>query len=125
MAAQDPTRPLEAFEPARVHLRTATNARRELLDAWNSLREHDSFDVTVHTEMDGSCELRAFSDLTPEVVELLELQAKVFLTSVKAAMDGASCTAAETVCSPLWPVDADMHRMPLCTSRQQFDSLPP
>ena len=28
------------------------------------------------------------------------------------------------MCSPLWPVDADMHRMPLRTSRQQFDSLP-
>ena len=116
---------LEAFEPARVHLRTATEARRGLLDAWNSMREDDPFDVTIRTEVDGTGELWAVGGPPAEVAALLQDHAKTFLISVKAAMDAAVCAAAETVCTPLGPIDPDMHRMPLCSSREEFDSLVP
>ena len=89
------------------------------------MREDDPFDVTIRTEADGTGELWAVGGPPAEVAALLQDHAKTFLISVKAAMDAAVCAAAKTVCTPLGPIDPDMHRMPLCSSREEFDSLVP
>ena len=89
------------------------------------MHQDDPFDVTVHTDADGTGELWAVGGPPAQVAAILQDHAKAFLISVKAAMDAAVCAAAETVCTPLGPIDPDMHRMPLCSSREEFDSLVP
>lgn len=125
MAADDESSQLESFEPTRVHLRSAAEARRRLSHGWNSFLDSGPFDVRVHTAPDGSGELWAIADSRADIMRELQTQAQIFLTSVKAAMDAAIVAAAETVCAPLMPIDPALHRMPLCGSRQEFDALVP
>lgn|GEM_PF-623023 len=125
MAAEHESSQLESFEPARVHLRAAVEARRRLSDGWNGFLDSGPFDVRVHTEPDGFGELWAVADPRADIMRELQTEARIFLTSVKAAMDAAIVAAAETVCAPLGPIDPALHRMPLCGTRQEFDALVP
>lgn len=123
MVVRDRPASIGAFDAARAQVRSAAAARRGLLGTWNRLDGHDAFDVRVNVEQDGSGELWAFSDMPADVALLLEEYARVFLTSVKAAMDAAVVATAETVCTPLRPIEAALHRMPLCEVRAEFDLL--
>lgn len=125
MAADDESPQLESFEPARVHLRSAVEARHRLSTGWNGFLDSGPLDVTVRTAPDGSGELWAGVDPPADITRALQTQAQVFLTSVKAAMDAAIVAAAETVCARLAPIDPVLHRMPLCGTRQEFDALVP
>ncbi|KAB1651728.1 hypothetical protein F8O01_17645 [Pseudoclavibacter chungangensis] len=125
MAAEDESSQLESFEPARVHLRSAVEARRRLSDGWNGFLDSGPFDVKVRTAPDGSGELWAVADSRADIMRELQTQVRIFLTSVKAAMDAAIVAAAETVCASLVPIDPALHRMPLCETRQEFDALVP
>lgn len=116
---------LDSFEPARVHLRSAVEAGHRLSDGWNSFLDNGPFDIRVRTTPDGFGELWAVVDLPADITQVLQTQGQIFLTSVKAAMDGAIFAAAQTVCAPLVPIDPVLHRMPLCRTRQQFDALVP
>lgn len=123
MVDRDAPPPLEAFESSRSCLRAAADARRSLLEAWNSLKELDVFDLSIRAEDDGRAELWAASEIPSEVEELLDQHSRVFLTSVKAAMDAAVFATAQTVCNALWPVEPDEHRIPLCENPSEFNSL--
>jgi hypothetical protein len=113
----------QGFDSARQHLKAAREARGRLLRLWNDLPDHEVFEIRIDTQPDGAGELWASAWLPEDVAGLLQTCAQGILVSVKAAMDSAVWAAAQTVCNPICPVDPELHRMPLCRSRAEFDGL--
>ena len=95
-----------------------------MVKAWNELGDN-IFTAWLNTREDGSGELWAENPSAPEMVSVLDQHAAVFLRAVKESMDAAVLATAQVVCTPLWPVDPDLHQMPLMMTSEDFDALIP
>jgi hypothetical protein len=116
---------LEVFAAARRRLAEAATTREQIIEVWNGLDPNAVFGAWLDTGEDGRGELRAGSYIAEEAAEALDRRAAAFLKSVKESLDAAVLAAAQTVCTPMWPVDPDLHRMPLMTTAEEFDVLVP
>lgn len=116
---------LEVFAAARRRLAEAATTREQIVEVWNGLDPNAVFGAWLDTGEDGRGELRAGSYIAEEAAEALDRRAAAFLKSVKESLDAAVLAAAQTVCTPMWPVDPDLHRMPLMTTAEEFDVLVP
>jgi hypothetical protein len=115
----------EVFAAARSLLAAAAAAREAVIAFWNDLERDDVFEAWLDTTDDGRGELRAGSFLPKQAAATLSRQAAAFLTNVKGAMDAAVLAAGQSVCTPLWPIDPEAHRMPLAGTPAEFDALVP
>jgi len=116
---------LEVFAAARSRLAEAATTREQGMAVWNALDPDHVFAAWLDTGEDGRGELRAGSSIAEEVAEELDRHAATFLSAVKESMDAAVLATAQTVCTSMWPVEPDLHRMPLMTTSAEFDALVP
>jgi hypothetical protein len=125
VSPRDESPHLEVFAAARSRLAEAATARERVVAVWNGLDPEDMFGAWLDTGEDGRGELRAGCRIADEAAEALDRHTAAFLRATKESMDAAVLAAAQTVCMPLWPVDADLHRMPLVGTAEEFDALVP
>ncbi|MGB7979855.1 MAG: hypothetical protein WCF36_03555 [Candidatus Nanopelagicales bacterium] len=125
MSSRGEPQHLEVFAAARSRLAEAATAREQVIAVWNGLDPDDVFAAWVDTGEDGRGELLAGSYIAEDAAKALEEHAVAFLRAVKESMDAAVLAAAQTMCMPMWPVDPDLHRMPLMATAEEFDALVP
>jgi len=116
---------LPVYLQARQHLDTAVEARDALLRTWNRLDQATDFDLRIRVTETGGRELWAEANLPERAARELDRSASEFLHAIKSAADAAVLATAQTVCTPLWPVDPELHRMPLSATEADFHSLVP
>lgn len=118
-------RPPSEFKAAWRALAVAEQARGSLLAGWDSLCSQRPFSIDVVTDSGGFGRVEISCQWPAALSAQMDEDALRFTRSIKAAMDEAVVATAGVVCRIMGNVDRSSHYMPLCSSREEFESLVP
>lgn len=99
----------------------AIDARRSLLDLWNTHTDAGrDFEISLGPAEDGRVELWVGWCPERDCADQLDWRAREFIVAVKQALDFAVLEVAAANCRVFGDLDPDDHRFPLCRDQESF-----